>query len=74
MIDNQAVCEKEVDMKWESQKLLITLKQLHGKSYVDVRKWIQFENGYRPRHGLMLEKDQWNHVTDEVKAFLADNT
>ena len=69
MIDRTAIDEEVLEL-WESQRLLISLKQVSGKAFVDARKWIAFENAYRPKSGLMLSFEHWPIAMKKIQEML----
>lgn len=53
--------------------LVIGEKTNGGRTYLDVRKWIQFNNETEPhpsKRGLMLEKSEWNNVIKSVSKYM----
>lgn len=69
MIDTGAIDEKVLEL-WPKQKLVIALKMLEGRAYIDVRKWIEVDGKLTPRKGIMLSVEHWPHVIKEVQAML----
>ena len=63
MYDRRGLDELEVvKLPWQTQKLLIVFKNLEGKDYLDMRKWINMPkfDEFRPTaKGLMLTINDW---------------
>ena len=74
MIDNHAVSEIEYrNESWNSQVVLISLKQVDGRNYVDVRKWHGYGGQLVASKGMMLRFDDWIPIMKHIQATIDAN-
>ena len=73
IIDDQSISEIEVENLWPNQKMIVALKTLSGKMFIDARKWTKTQTGYSPGKGLMLHVEHWPLVTQKIQEMIAQN-
>lgn len=78
MLDEKAVSEVVLSFEgWNTQKLVIALKNLDGKMFIDARKWLVDESkGLKTptKKGLSLEVRDWKLAIEEINKVLSANT
>lgn len=63
MIDNVALSEEVyANPRWNTQRVLVSVKQAAGKLYVDCRKWTEKNGTLAPSKGIMLALEDWTGV------------
>ena len=74
MLDDHAIDEIVVQFDgWKSQKMVVALKSLEGKQFIDARKWVRSEDGstMRPNKGIMLSVKDWPKAIEMIQEMLA---
>lgn len=72
MIDSQAIDEILDQFEgWNSQKIVVALKSLEGKMFIDVRKWIDIKGEMRPSKGLMLSVNHWPKAIKMIETIIS---
>ena len=75
MVDDRALKEVIVEfIGWNTQKLVLAVKSVDGKLFLDVRKWYFYENA-KPsptKKGLMIGLSDWNKVIESIKALILE--
>lgn len=72
--ENGAIESKEVELG-KGVKLVVSVKLLENKKFLDVRKWYMYPNQteYMPsRKGLMMAFEDWKKVLPRVKELLEE--
>ena len=75
MINDKALVEQLVEFEgWSNQKLVIALKQIDGKFFIDMRKWIEQGSSYYPtKKGITLEIAHWNEAIKHLNEIASAN-
>ena len=73
MIDYGSIEQTTLKL-WPKQELIVSLKSLEGKLFIDARKWAMLGDTMRPGKGLMLDLECWPKVIEAVNAMLKANT
>lgn len=73
MLDSYAL--EEITLHpWNSQDLNISLKHLHGKPYIDIRKWAKGMDGIlSPRKGMMMDIQAWKLVIPALNKMILEH-
>ena len=75
MVDDRALKELIVEfVGWDTQKLVLAIKNIEGRLFLDVRKWYFYNNATpRPtKKGMMLEFKDWRIVIEHIKSLISE--
>lgn len=75
MINDKAISEKVVHFEgWNSQILIVALKSIDGKMFIDVRKWIEKgDQNIASRKGITLELAHWIEAIKQINEVIGAN-
>ena len=70
-----SIAFKDVSVS-ETNMIRLSLKSVHGKVFLDVRKWVKWPNldhHVATKKGLMIEAKEWKGLMEQIGMFIADN-
>ena len=73
MKDHGSVDEIEIQFdEWKSQRLIISLKNFEGVTFIDCRKWLPLGSGddLRPTRGILLNVQHWPKAIEAINEML----
>lgn len=74
MIDHTAICEEIYqNPSWITQRVMICLKQVPGKLFIDIRKWTDKNGKLQPSKGIMLSVDDWPPIISMIQKMIEKN-